>query len=245
MTGKKILIVDDDIVMRNLVGYVVERSGNEIYLADNGAEGLNQFHQHQPDLVILDLMMPHMTGWEVCQHIRQSSNVPIIMLSSMSHERDIVRGFAEGADDFVTKPFNSNILQARVQAALRRDRIAQQAAPPTTYSDDYLTIDLSQRRMLVAGQLVKLTAREHSLLAYLLKHAGQALPFHQILENVWGTEHRENTDYVHVYIWHLRKKIEENHKSPKYILTEHGLGYRFQTTVQPSPAAEARVFAAA
>jgi two-component system KDP operon response regulator KdpE len=247
MSGKKILIVDDDVVMRNLVGHVVERSGNEIYLADNGAEGINQFHEHQPDLVILDLMMPQMTGWEVCQHIRQSSNVPIIMLSSISQERDIVRGFDIGADEFVTKPFNPNLLQARVQAVLRRNNEStQQADPPTIYSDDYLTIDLSQRRMLVAGKLVKLTATEHSLLAYLMRYTGEVLPFHKILENVWGAEYRENTDYVHVYIWHLRKKIEENHKSPKYILTEHGVGYRFeQAKLQPLPAAEPQVLAAA
>ncbi len=236
MAGKKVLIVDDDVVMRQLVGHVVTGTGNEIVMANDGAEGLDQFYEHQPDLVILDLMMPKMTGWEVCRQIRQSSNVPIIMLTAMGRESDEVRGFKEGADDYVTKPFNANVLQARVEAALRRGKLITQEEAPTTYSDDYLTLDLSQRRMLVDGKLVKLTATEYRLLVYLFKNAGQVLTFRQILENVWGGEYSKNTDYVHVYIWHLRKKLERNPKSPKYILTEHGVGYRFEKATTHSTA---------
>ncbi len=228
MHGKKFLVVDDDVIMRQLVEQILYRSGGEIITAHDGLEGLQLFKVHQPDLVILDVSMPTMNGWEVCQKIRQCSNVPIIMLTSLGHEKDVIRGFDEGADDYITKPFNGNILRARIQAVLRRAEPSNVEEKTSVYSDDYLTIDLSQRRVLVDGKPVKLTATEHRLLAYLVQHAGQILPFHKILENVWGHEYRDNTDYVHVYIWHLRKKLEKTHKSPKYLLTEHGVGYRFE-----------------
>jgi two-component system KDP operon response regulator KdpE len=238
MPGKNVLIADDDAIMRQLVEQVIIRSGNNIYSAEDGADALHQFYTHQPDLVILDVTMPNMTGWEVCRHIRQFSSVPIIMLTAMGSERDILRGFEEGADDYVTKPFSANILQARIQAALRRGKGGAQAQQATTYSDDYLTLDLSQRRMLVGGKLVKLTATEYRLLSFLFQNTGQVLTFSQILENVWGGEYRDNSDYVHVYIWHLRKKLEKNPKNPQYILTEHGVGYRFEKAeVQPQTAA--------
>jgi two-component system KDP operon response regulator KdpE len=238
MRGKNVLIADDDAIMRQLVEQVIIRSGNNIYSAEDGADALHQFYTHQPDLVILDVTMPNMTGWEVCRHIRQFSSVPIIMLTAMGSERDILRGFEEGADDYVTKPFSANILQARIQAALRRGKGGDQAQQATTYSDDYLTLDLSQRRMLVGGKLVKLTATEYRLLSFLFQNTGQVLTFSQILENVWGGEYRDNSDYVHVYIWHLRKKLEKNPKNPQYILTEHGVGYRFEKAeVQPQTAA--------
>jgi two-component system KDP operon response regulator KdpE len=237
MPGKNVLIADDDAIMRQLVEQVIIRSGNNIYSAEDGADALHQFYTHQPDLVILDVTMPNMTGWEVCRHIRQFSSVPIIMLTAMGSERDILRGFEEGADDYVTKPFSANILQARIQAALRRGKGGAQAQQATTYSDDYLTLDLSQRRMLVGGKLVKLTATEYRLLSFLFQNTGQVLTFSQILENVWGGEYRDNSDYVHVYIWHLRKKLEKNPKNPQYILTEHGVGYRFEKAeVQPQTA---------
>ena len=232
MDEKKVLIVDDDAMMRQVVSAVVAEESEQIYTANDGIEGLNQFHEIQPDLVILDLMMPKMTGWELCRQIRKSSNVPIIMLTAMSEDMDVVRGLDEGADDYVVKPFSADILLARVRAALRRIQPKTSDPQPITYSDDYLTIDLRQRRMLVDGQLVKLTATEYRLLAFLLQNPGQILTFRQILENVWGGEFRDNTDYVHVYVWHLRKKLERNPKAPRYILTEHGVGYRFEMAEQ-------------
>ncbi|MDX1522782.1 MAG: response regulator transcription factor [Anaerolineae bacterium] len=228
MQGKKVLIVDDDPLMRELVGQVVIRSKNQVISAENGAKGLHEFYESQPDLVILDVSMPGMNGWEVCRHIRQYSQIPIIMLTSLGDEQDIVRGFNEGADDYVIKPFNPNILQARIEAALRRGRGTVVSEQPTIYSDDYLTFDRTKRRILVDGEVVKLTATEYRLLAFLLQYPNQVLSLEQILENVWGAECRENTDYVHVYMWHLRRKLEKNPKDPKYLLTEHGIGYRFQ-----------------
>ncbi len=228
MQGKKFLVVDDDAIMRQLVKQILIRAGGETYTAQDGLEGLKKFQSYQPDLVILDVTMPSMSGWEVCQNIRQDSNVPIIMLTSLGHEKDILRGFEQGADDYVTKPFNSNILRARIQAVLRRAETATEDNNVDIYSDDYLTIDSSHRRVLVGGKPVKLTATEHRLLAYLMQHAGQILSFRKILDNVWGREYREKTDYVHVYIWHLRKKLEKNPKTPRYLLTEHGVGYRFE-----------------
>ena len=228
MQGKKFLVVDDDRIMRQLVEHILCRSGGEIVTADDGLEGLKMFEAHQPDMVILDVSMPKMTGWEVCQHIRQSSDVPIIMLTSLGHERDVIRGFDEGADDYITKPFNGNILRARIQAVLRRAESTNHTQKSNIYSDNYLSIDLSQRRILVDGKPIKLTATEHRLLAYLVQNAAQILSFHKILENVWGHEYRDKTDYVHVYMWHLRKKLEKNPKSPQYLITEHGVGYRFE-----------------
>ncbi len=228
MQGKKFLVVDDDAIMRHLIGQFLSRSGGQIYTAGNGFEGLQQFYMHQPDLVILDVTMPEMSGWEVCQRIRQASNVPIILLTALRQEKDVVRGLNEGADDYITKPFNFNILQARIRAALRRAALPALPQVESTYSDDHLTIDLSQRQVLVDGQPIKLTATEHRLLSYLLQNAGQTLPLNKILEHVWGWEYREKTDYVHVYMWHLRRKLEQTPKSPKYLLTEHGVGYRFE-----------------
>ena len=235
MDKKKVLIIDDDAMMRQVVSAVVAEESEKIYTAIDGVEGLNKFHEIEPDLVILDLMMPKMTGWELCRQIRKSSNTPIIMLTAMSEDMDVVRGLDEGADDYVVKPFSADILLARVRAALRRSQPKTILAQPIIYSDDYLTIDLRQRRMLVDGQLVKLTATEYRLLSYLLHNPSQILTFRQILENVWGGEFKDNTDYVHVYVWHLRRKLEQNPKSPRYILTEHGVGYRFEKAEQTDP----------
>lgn len=228
MQGKKFLVVDDDAVMQQLVGEILSRSGGKIYTAKNGVDGLQKFRAYQPDLVILDISMPEMSGWEVCHHIRQSSNVPIIMLTSMRRESDIVRGLDEGADDYITKPFNGNVFQARIRAALRRAALPALTRKPDIYSDDYLTIDLNQRQVLVAGKPVKLTATEHRLLSYLFQNAAQTLSLDKILRHVWGQEFEGKVDYVHVYIWHLRKKLEQNPKFPRYIVTEHGIGYRFE-----------------
>jgi DNA-binding response OmpR family regulator len=230
---KKILIVDDDSAMLHLLKQTLSLAGGRIHTAPNGAEGLKQFYTHQPDLVLLDVMMPDLDGFEICRLIRRSSNVPIIMLTALGQEQDIIRGFNAGADDYVTKPFNSKILIARVGAALHRAALPAVEQEQVLYSDGYLTIDIEQRRVLVRGEVVKLSAKEYQLLVYLFQNAGRVLTTCQILENVWGWECQDNVDYVHVYIHHLRQKLEETPKRPRYILTEHRVGYRFER-VPPS-----------
>ena len=226
--GKKILIIDDDLLMLHLVGQTLSLAEGQVYSATNGPEGLKKFYVHQPNLVILDIMMPGVDGFEICRLIRQSSNVPIIMLTALGQEKDIVRGFNCGADDYVTKPFSPDVLVARVQAVLHRAALPAVVEELVVYNDGYLTIDIKQRRVRVRGESVKLSTKEYQLLVYLFENAGRILTIYQILEKVWGWEYRDNVDYVHVYVHHLRQKLEENPKSPRYLLTEHGIGYRFE-----------------
>jgi DNA-binding response OmpR family regulator len=228
LRGKKILIIDDDLFMLRLVEQTLSLAGGQVYTAANGPEGLSQFYAHQPDLVILDIMMPNVDGFEICRLIRRSSNVPIIMLTALGQEKDIIRGFDSGADDYVTKPCSAKVLLAHVQAVLHRAALPAVVEEPIIYSDGYLRIDIGQHRVFVRGEPVKLSAKEYQLLVYLFQNAGRVLTISQILENVWGWEYRDNIDYVHVYIHHLRQKLEENPKRPKYLLTEHGVGYRFE-----------------
>lgn len=228
MPGKKILIVDDDEGLREMVAHALTQDGDQAFGAADGREALRRFYEHRPDLVILDILMPHMDGYETCQHIRQLSNVPIIMLTTQGRDDDIARGLDAGADDYVTKPFNIKVLQARVRAALRRAALPPETGQAVAYRDPYLIVDREARRVLVRGETVKLTAKEFKLLGYLLENAGRVRTFQQILENVWGWEYQDSVDYVHVYVSHLRKKIEADPKNPSYILTEHGIGYRFE-----------------
>jgi two-component system alkaline phosphatase synthesis response regulator PhoP len=232
MENKKVLVVDDDPALLPLIEYTFAREGYEVYTANDGKEALRQFFAHRPELVILDIMMPRMDGWETCRRIREVSDVPVIMLTARGQDEDIIRGLEYGADDYLTKPFSIKVLLAHARAVLRRA-----ALPPpdydesTTYADDYLTVDLKERRVTTRGEVVKLTPTEYRLLACLVQNTNQTLTFRQILQNVWGWEYQDDLDYVRVYVWHLRQKLEEDPKNPKYIQTEIGVGYRFE---QPS-----------
>ena len=229
MQGKRILIVDDDPYLLDLMTHVFGRRQAHVYTAADGAEGLRQFYAHRPDLVLLDLMMPDVSGWQVCRQIRQRSDVPVIMLSALGRNEQVVRGLDCGADDYVTKPFNLEVLLARIRAALRRSALAEQAEErPATYNDGYLTVDLERRHVLVKGEPVRLSPTEYGLLAYLVKNADQALTYRRILEAVWGPAYQGCVDHVYVYISRLRQKLEPDPAKPRYLLTEHGVGYRFQ-----------------
>lgn len=231
MLDKKILIVDDDFHIRQLVERAFTREGMQVYQASNGLEGLRQFYRQRPDLVILDIMMPEADGWETCRQIRQLSDVPILMLTALDQDEDIIRGLDYGADDFLSKPFSTNVLLARARAVLRRAALSPEEEKPLAYDDNHLTIDLEAHRVLVRRKPIKLTRTEYRLLTYLLQHAGRVRTSQQILENVWGWEYQDSIDYVHVYISHLRRKIEEDPKNPKYLLTEHRVGYRFEKQI--------------
>jgi two-component system KDP operon response regulator KdpE len=232
MRDKTILVIDDDLNICKMTEHIFVKEGARVFTASSGLDGMRKFYKHRPDLIILDIMMPEEDGWETCRNIRKFSDVPIIMLTALKTDEDITRGLNNGADDFVTKPFSPGVLLARARAVLRRTEAPTTVGKPFIYSDGYLTIDLDARRVIINGQLVKMTPTEFQLLAYLAKNPGRVLTLQQILENVWGWEYQDSLEYVHVYMSHLRKKIEEDPKQPRYIMTEYGIGYRFEKQYQ-------------
>lgn len=228
MIGKKVLIIDDDVDVQRINEKVFRNIGANVKVAANGADGIRKFFLEKPDLVITDCMMPEIDGFETCRRIRQVSSVPIIMLTALNSEEEIIQGLESGADDFISKPFSPDILVARSKALLRRFELPHDSTSHGQYySDGYLTIDLEKRIVLVNSSVIKLTRTEYNLLAYLLQNSGWVRTFDQILENVWGPEYQGSLDYVHVYISNLRKKIEVDQKKPIYLESEHGVGYRF------------------
>ncbi len=235
MQGKKILVIDDDVSLCQTIKFTFTRVGAEVVTATDGREGLQQFYRHRPDVVLLDVRMPDVDGWETCRQIRMLSNVPIIMLTTLHRDEEIVRGLDLGADDFVSKPFSREVLLARARAVLRR--VDQPVADEnvTGYNDEYLTVNLERRKVSVGGKTVQLTATEFRLLSFLLQNAGQVLSYQTILDKVWGGEYRDNVDYVHVYLSHLRRKLEADPRNPRYLVNERGIGYRFETQITPSP----------
>ena len=224
----KILLVDDDPSLLELIQYNLEGEGFQVMTAKDGQAGVRLFFTDRPDLVILDVAMPKLDGYQVCERIREMSDTPVIMLTARGREEDIIKGLDLGADDYLTKPFRVNELLARVRATLRRARMKPEVVETVTYSDDYLSIDLDAHRVTIEGEPVKLTAIEYKLLAFLVKHKGRLLEFRQILENVWGFEYIDDIDYLRVYIWHLRRKIEPDSKNPIYLINELNMGYRFE-----------------
>jgi len=223
----KILVIEDEEHLIELLRRKLQGEGYQVLAALDGVQGLQLFHKHEPSIVLLDLMMPRMDGWETCRRIRELSDVPIIMLTALGQDLDKVRGLELGADDYITKPFSLMELSARIRAALRRYKYPR-PVQRLEQIDDHLVIDRARRRAVVDGEMVDLSATEYKVLACLLDHAGCILTHQSLLTQVWGWEYADETDYLKVYIHHLRKKIEKNPKRPSYIVTERGLGYRFQ-----------------
>ena len=223
----RLLVIDDDRVLSEALNLYLTQSGYEVIFTSNGTEGLHKLYSERPDLVVLDIMMPGMSGWDVCRRIREMSHVPIIMLTARGQEMDRVMGLKLGADDYIAKPFSLRELEARIQAVLRRTRLAPATSEGPLYADDWLVIDAGRMEVSLKGEAVDLTATERRLLFFLAENAGRILTSRQILEQVWGPEYIDDVDYVKLYIWRIRQKIEENPKNPQYILTERGLGYRF------------------
>lgn len=227
--GKKVLLVDDDPAFGRLVERVFTQKGYEVLNANNGEEGLRLLFGQRPDVVLLDVVMPKMNGWETCSRIRDISDIPIIMLTAHEKaEEDIVHGLDCGADEYLTKPLGGDELVARVRAVMRRAQLPYSQEEGVTFSDGYLAVDIAQRQVLVNGKRVRLTPIEFRLLALLLKNAGHILTHKQLLEKVWGWEYTDDLDYARIYIWHLRQKIEPDPAEPKYIVTEPGVGYSFR-----------------
>lgn len=224
----KILIIDDDPVLVELIQYNLEKEGYDVCTARNGQEGIRSFFTNRPNLIILDLMMPKMNGYEVCKRIREMTDVPIVILTAKGREEDIIKGLDLGADDYLTKPFRVGVLLARVRAVLRRARTEVAAFKGPTYHDNYLSVDLEARRVMIKDKAIKLTPTEYKLLALLVKNKGRVLEFRTMLEQVWGFEYIDELDYLRVYIWHLRRKLEPHPKKPIYLVNELNTGYRFE-----------------
>ena len=230
MNHPTVLVVDDEKPLRDFVRRNLEVRGYKVVTAPNGLEALTIFNTQNVDLVILDIMMPRLDGLETTRRIRQSSMVPIIILTALGEETDKIRGFNVGADDYLTKPFGVGELLARVKAVLRRSRWTEPSAQHGHLISGEIVINLERHEVSVSGELVKLTPTEFNLLVYLMEHAGKVLRHRAILQNVWGPEYGEETEYLRVYIGHLRQKIEMNPTSPRYLLTERGIGYLFEAT---------------
>ena len=230
MQGTKVLIIEDDAFARKAIEETFRSAGAVVEIAPDGQEGLRQFYRFRPDLVTLDLMMPHTDGWETCRQIRRLADTPIIMLTGIKDDDAVVRALDMGAVDFVNKPFSPKVLLARARSALRLPAAAAEPAPVSAgFEDGYLEVDPEARRVYIKGEQQSLTKTEYELLAFLVANKGQVLTFEQILDQVWGAGYARSTDYVHVYVSRLRRKIEENPKQPAYLTSERGVGYRFET----------------
>jgi two-component system KDP operon response regulator KdpE len=219
-----VLIVDDEPQIRRLLTVTLEANAYRVLSAASGQEGLVLAAQHRPALVVLDIGLPDLSGQEVLRRLREWSNAPVIVLSVLDDEKGKVAALDAGADDYVTKPFNTDELLARLRVALRRSTKTEEAVVVRAKN---LVVDLATRRVTVDGREVKLSVIEYNLLRLLARHAGKVLTHRQILNEVWGAGHENDTHYLRVYIAHLREKLEGNPESPELILTELGVGYRF------------------
>ncbi len=224
---RRILVVDDEPRMIHFIRLNLEHDGFEVYEAESGPGALEQLRDRLPNLILLDVMMPGLDGFETLRLIREISNVPVIMLTARGEEDDRVKGLELGADDYVPKPFSPRELVSRVRAVLRRTEIPTTAVHDVIRVDDRLSIDFDRREVWVEGEQVKLRPTEHRLLYHLVQNAGWVVPHEQLLAKVWGYEYRDETHYLRLYINYLRRKLEVDSSNPKYILTERGVGYRF------------------
>lgn len=224
---KRILTVDDEPSILKFLRSNLENNGYAVISAANGEEAIHAIEMELPDLVILDIMMPKMDGFDVCRQLREWSQIPIIMLSARGDEGDKVKCLDLGADDYIVKPFGASELIARVSAVLRRAKTAgaPQTVPSVTSGD--LTIDFAKRQVTHAGREVPLTPTEYALLQELAVNSGKVLTHTHLLNKIWGTEYRDEREYLHVFVRRLRSKLEPDPKNPRYIATVSGVGYRF------------------
>ncbi len=222
----KILVVDDEPQIRRMMRATLTSSGYQVDEAKTGEEGLEKLRSYQPDLILLDLNMPGMGGLEACRAMREGSDVPIVILTVRNAEKEKVEALDAGADDYVSKPFGMQELMARIRAALRRAPGGVESGPHAFASDD-LEIDFDGRRVRVRDKQVRLTPKEFDLLRHLVAHGDKPVPHRELLQAVWGPDYGDETDYLRVFINHLRKKIEPDPAHPKYVLTEPWVGYRF------------------
>jgi two-component system KDP operon response regulator KdpE len=229
MSSKRytVLVAEDERPLRDFVRRNLEVRGYRVLAAGNGLEAMAFFNSESVDLVVVDLMMPHMDGLEVIRRIRQVSQAPVVVLSALDEEADKVRALNLGADDYLTKPFGVDELLARIQAVMRRSRWSAQPAGSGQLAYGDLVVDLERRRVRYQGREIELTPTEYELLTYLMTNAGKVLSHKTILQQVWGPEYGQEAEYLRVYIGRLRGKIEDDPAHPRYIVTERGVGYCF------------------
>ncbi|MBI4772121.1 MAG: response regulator transcription factor [Chloroflexi bacterium] len=224
--AEKVLIIDDDESTVWLISTILKHNQFEVVETFSPEEGLRKAYQEHPDIVLLDVMMPNMDGWEVCRRLRELSDVPIVFLTAKTSIKDVVRGLELGADDYLVKPFDNSELIARVKAHLRRVP-SQETTDELTFSDGDFRINFLNREVEVRGALVELTPKEFELLGILAHNAGRVLTRSELLSQAWGPEYAEARESLKLYVHYLRKKIERDPENPEYILTARGVGYRF------------------
>jgi DNA-binding response OmpR family regulator len=222
----KILVIDDEEATTDLIGMLLERRGFDVIKAYRAEEGLRQAYKHQPDLVLLDIMMPDMDGWEVCRRLREMSDVPIIFLTARGDVKDVVQGLEMGADDYVIKPYDNDELVARIKAHLRRSP-RPDMSEELSFDDGNFRLNFMNREVYVRNELKHLTPKEFNLLGVLVRNAGRVVTRTELVTQAWGDEYADAIDSLKLYIHYLRQKIERNPSQPDYILTSRGVGYRF------------------
>ena len=235
MPSRKVtaLVVDDDIRMLRMMQRILELEGYRVHTASNGETALSIFDEHNPDLVLLDIMMPNMDGYAVCQNIREFSQVPIIMVTAKDNCQEKIEGLDTGADDYVTKPFSATELIARIHAVLRRTKLWNERPEPAFHSGN-LVIDFAQHRVTQNNCEVTLTGTEYRILSYLARNADRIVTPDQILEKVWNKEYVGETHLLRVNVARLRQKLKDNPRNPKYIITRSGIGYMMQREIVPA-----------
>jgi len=222
-----VLLVDDDPQLVRLVRANLESVKYGVLIAMDAASALDILGRETPDVIILDIMLPGIDGYELCQRIREFTSTPIIMLTAKVEDTDKVRGLKLGADDYLTKPFNVQELLARIEAVLRRTGLSEDVSTPPAVTCGDISVDFVQRRVTVHGNEVALTLTEYKLLSQLVSNAGRVMLHRELLTRVWGPEYQDELDYLRAYIRHLRQKLEEDPHKPKYILSRPGMGYIF------------------
>jgi DNA-binding response OmpR family regulator len=228
MNAGRVLVVDDDPDIRGLVAELLTRAGLTVEQAPDGRAGLRAFHQSPPDLVVLDVSMPELDGWQTLERIRDMSDVPVLMLTARGAELERVRGLQAGADDYVVKPFGRQELLARVQSLLRRAASRPAAEAQDTYADERLSIDFAQRGVTFDGRRVSLTPLEFKLLSAFVRHPRQVLSREQLLELVWGNAYGVSADQVKLYVGYLRRKLDPEDPNSVPIETMRGFGYCYR-----------------
>lgn len=229
---EKILVIDDDTGFLTQTHDWLQNAGYEVITAENGTAGLRRLFTGRPDLVLLDLSLPEMDGWEVCHRIRDMSDVPIIMLTNNGQKSDILKGFSLGADDLVNKPPDFPELIARMGAVLRRSTSIKRDDKPSTFHHPEMEVDWRSHEVYIRGKLVKLSPIEFKLLTCLIENRGWLVTHEELLRKVWGPDYISDKSFVKLYIRYLRQKIEKDPSRPQLILTERGIGYRFSTQIK-------------
>jgi two-component system response regulator RegX3 len=224
----RLLVIEDEPSISEPLAYMLEKEGFEVVIAETGPAGVEEFERSGADLVLLDMMLPGMSGTDVCKAIRQSGNVPIIMVTARDSEVDKVVGLELGADDYVTKPFSHRELLARIRAVLRRRSEPEETAP-TALEVGPVRMDVDRHRVTVSGQPVPMPLKEFELLELLLRNAGRVLTRQQLIDRVWGADYVGDTKTLDVHVKRLRAKVEPEPKNPRHLLTVRGLGYKFES----------------